>query len=368
MKIKEVEERVGMKRANIRYYEKEGLLKSPERNSENNYREYSEADVVQLQKIKVLRILGVTPDDIKLLSSEKVSMEEVIAKRTQQLQKEIKESQGLLEICQIIIERDIDIQTLNEDVLSVDKKAWWTAFEEILERDIVKEVITRKQLNRTMTGMLLWGYFISMVTTVLILFYEKNAGITSVGLEDGAINLWAALGVLVGSVICECSVYFTASVKIHTVLYHISSILLAPFILMVVRLVAMIKGTNPLNQFSMIESGVFWILLMVYVAVLYLLSTKWEKMFTKLRYTLVISGGFSIAYASIIYMAGSCWMVPAIVMTFLIFHIGINWTITNTDRQTYNRYYIVKEAGRIMNMFGMLFGMQGRGSMGAWLK
>ena len=63
MKIKEVENRVGMTRANIRYYEKEGLLSTTIRN-ENNYREYTEEDVEQLQKIKILRLLGIAPADI----------------------------------------------------------------------------------------------------------------------------------------------------------------------------------------------------------------------------------------------------------------------------------------------------------------
>ena len=48
MKIKEVEQRVGITRANIRYYEEEGLL-NPVRNRENNYREYSEEDVKNLE-------------------------------------------------------------------------------------------------------------------------------------------------------------------------------------------------------------------------------------------------------------------------------------------------------------------------------
>lgn len=50
MKIKEVEKQVGLAKENIRYYEKEGLIK-PERTA-NNYREYSEQDVAQLKKIK----------------------------------------------------------------------------------------------------------------------------------------------------------------------------------------------------------------------------------------------------------------------------------------------------------------------------
>ena len=44
MKIKEVEALVGIKKTNIRFYEREGLL-NPERSEENNYREYSEEDV-----------------------------------------------------------------------------------------------------------------------------------------------------------------------------------------------------------------------------------------------------------------------------------------------------------------------------------
>ena len=43
MNIKEVEERTGISRQNIRYYEKQGLL-HPERNLENDYRVYGEAE------------------------------------------------------------------------------------------------------------------------------------------------------------------------------------------------------------------------------------------------------------------------------------------------------------------------------------
>ena len=46
MIIKEVEQSLGVPRATVRFYEKEGLL-SPSR-SENGYREYSEEDVVLL--------------------------------------------------------------------------------------------------------------------------------------------------------------------------------------------------------------------------------------------------------------------------------------------------------------------------------
>ncbi len=364
MKIKEVEQRVGMKRANIRYYEKEGLLKSPERNSENNYREYSEEDIAQLQKIKVLRILGVVPEEIKLLNTGSVSMEEVIHRRTEQLEKEIKESQGILEICKTIIERDIDLQTLNEDVLSIDKRTWQDAFEDILARDIVKEVITRKQLNKTMTGMLLWGYFISMAVTAVLAFSDKVYFFEN---EEAIFIVPICIAV---SIICEVMVYFTASVKVHTVLFHISSLIFAPMVMILTMLLSFWgRGSfNILTTLSDIQLIALWPLLMIYVVVLYLLSVKWEKMFTKMRYTLSVTAVFSVIYVLIMRMAGIQSFILAGVAVFLLFHIGLNWTTTNSDRHTYNRYYVVKEAGRIMNMFGMLFNQGGRGSSGAWLK
>ena len=49
MKINQVEQLAGITKGNIRFYEKEGLL-TPGRNSENGYREYTEADVIWLNK------------------------------------------------------------------------------------------------------------------------------------------------------------------------------------------------------------------------------------------------------------------------------------------------------------------------------
>ena len=48
MKINEVEKATGIRDANIRFYEKEGLI-SPSRNS-NGYREYSESDVRRIER------------------------------------------------------------------------------------------------------------------------------------------------------------------------------------------------------------------------------------------------------------------------------------------------------------------------------
>ena len=64
LKINEVEALVGITKKNIRFYEEKGLL-SPSRNSENVYRDYGEAEVSVLQRIKLMRKLGVPIDEIR---------------------------------------------------------------------------------------------------------------------------------------------------------------------------------------------------------------------------------------------------------------------------------------------------------------
>jgi DNA-binding transcriptional MerR regulator len=75
MLIKEVEQLTGIKRKNIRFYEKEGLL-NPNRNSENRYRTYTNDDVRRLKEIKLLRKLGVSIVDIKQVQSGELSLNE----------------------------------------------------------------------------------------------------------------------------------------------------------------------------------------------------------------------------------------------------------------------------------------------------
>lgn len=71
LKIKQVEDLVGISRKNIRFYEEQGLL-SPGR-AENGYREYDEADIMQLKRIKFLRKLNVPIQQIQKLMEGTIS-------------------------------------------------------------------------------------------------------------------------------------------------------------------------------------------------------------------------------------------------------------------------------------------------------
>lgn len=74
-----MEARSGVPRANIRYYEAEGLL-APAR-SGNGYRDYSEEDLRTLEKIKLLRRLGVTIEALRALRDGRAELSAVLDRR-----------------------------------------------------------------------------------------------------------------------------------------------------------------------------------------------------------------------------------------------------------------------------------------------
>lgn len=87
MRINKVEEIVGITKKNIRFYEEKGLL-TPERNAENGYREYSEDDVITLQKIKLLRQLSIPIEEILKLQQGYLTLEDCMRRHIIALDRE----------------------------------------------------------------------------------------------------------------------------------------------------------------------------------------------------------------------------------------------------------------------------------------
>ena len=63
MKINQAAELAGITSKNIRFYEDQGLI-TPARDSINGYRDYSMEDVEQLCRIRLLRMLGISCENI----------------------------------------------------------------------------------------------------------------------------------------------------------------------------------------------------------------------------------------------------------------------------------------------------------------
>ena len=86
MKIKQVEELVGITSKNIRFYESQGLL-TPER-ADNGYREYHQDNIEVLKKIKLLRKIGISVEDIKSVLNDNVTLENCLEKYLDVLEKQ----------------------------------------------------------------------------------------------------------------------------------------------------------------------------------------------------------------------------------------------------------------------------------------
>lgn len=114
MHIKEVEAAVGLKVKNIRYYEDVGLIK-PGRNSQNDYRIYSEIDVKRLRLIKFLRELNVPIKDIKDLFDGRMTLSECMRDRIDKIEDLTNHYKKINEMCLEIVKNNDSIDSIDID-------------------------------------------------------------------------------------------------------------------------------------------------------------------------------------------------------------------------------------------------------------
>lgn len=113
MTIKEMEGLSGMTRANIRFYESEGLL-APAR-SANGYRDYSENDLEILKRIKLLRSLHISLEEIKETHTGKHELLEVLNRQLEKLERERVDVERSQEVCEEMRRDRVSYQTLDAE-------------------------------------------------------------------------------------------------------------------------------------------------------------------------------------------------------------------------------------------------------------
>ena len=109
MTIKEVEEKLGIPRASIRFYEKERLI-NPKR-EENGYREYSEQDVATLKKVVLFRKLGLPVSDIEDILDGSLPLTDALEANVTKLEQQLAELNGAIEMSKNILKAQPDIET-----------------------------------------------------------------------------------------------------------------------------------------------------------------------------------------------------------------------------------------------------------------
>lgn len=113
MKIKEVEELVGITSRNIRFYEDQGLLK-PER-ADNGYREYHQKEIETLKKIKLLRKMDIPVEEIKAVLDEQTSLRECLGQHIDLLESERDNLANMQQLAAGMMKAGCTIGNLNTD-------------------------------------------------------------------------------------------------------------------------------------------------------------------------------------------------------------------------------------------------------------
>lgn len=111
MTIKELEAALGMTRANIRFYEKEGLL-SPAR-LENGYRDYAQGDLETLRRIKLLRQLQFDLEDIRAFQAGTKDLTAALREQEAKLQRKADDLEAARALCRRMEAERVDFQGLD---------------------------------------------------------------------------------------------------------------------------------------------------------------------------------------------------------------------------------------------------------------
>lgn len=114
MKINDLEKLTGLKRSNIFYYEREGLL-APKR-EENNYREYSEDDLRRLKTVVVLRKLGFTVAELRSLLDGERALSDVLPENMARMEGSAAELGEALALCRELERRGVTMGDFDADL------------------------------------------------------------------------------------------------------------------------------------------------------------------------------------------------------------------------------------------------------------
>ena len=141
MKIKEVEQQAGITKRNIRFYEQQGLL-SPKRNMENGYRDYTEAEVNELKKIRLLRKLSLPIEEIRKIQNGDLLLEDALQRQIIVLERERTNLAEMSGLCLALSKERCQYLTLSpeqylERMVEMEKNG--TRFSNVDKQDVIRK-------------------------------------------------------------------------------------------------------------------------------------------------------------------------------------------------------------------------------------
>lgn len=180
MTIKEVEEKTGLARSNIRFYEKEKLIQ-PTRNMGNGYREYSEEDVEVIKKIAYLRTLGISIETIHRLILGEISLHETLRIQMEKLDEQMVNLEQAKEICgKMLQDKTINFDNLDVEAYVPEVKAYWQSNSNIFRLDSAGFLYV-------WGSYLTWGVLTAAVLGIALLVWPKLPDKIPIQWSDGEV-------------------------------------------------------------------------------------------------------------------------------------------------------------------------------------
>ena len=167
MKINEVEQKAGITKKNIRFYEEQGLL-SPRRNAENGYRDYGDGEVAALRRIKLMRKLGVPIEEIRQMLSGTYTVGDAMRRHIITLEREARNLEQSMALCRELQNRDVPLSELDADAVleqMEQMERFGTSFQNKQSQDVRVRYVAPVIVTVIMVGLMaamvflvLWAY------------------------------------------------------------------------------------------------------------------------------------------------------------------------------------------------------------------
>lgn len=183
MTIKDVEQKTGLGRSNIRFYEKEKLIE-PAKNSNNGYKEYSQEDVDKIKKIAYLRTLGVSIEDIRSIMLQEITLYEVIKSQSAKLEEQITKLKNSKKVCDKMLQSDtLTFEDLNIEAYVINVNDYWEKNRKSLRFDSVGFLCK-------WGSVVTWGTLLFVCIVVAVLSYLILPSEIPVQWNDGIATSW----------------------------------------------------------------------------------------------------------------------------------------------------------------------------------
>lgn len=370
MKIKEVQKITELSAANIRFYEKEGLI-HPQREENNNYRQYNEEDVCRLEEIKKLRLLGISITKIKQLFDHQISLEDVLRERLVEVAEEQKNLELTKQVCENAIKNHIELSNITDLAVDEKKHEWQVRLAIIMKEDTYKEKLTKEQFHQQVTRLLAWGFFLCGILSVLLQRFavcytqiERNqVSFVGIGLPHISYRFisYMMYGIIFATVLIGIIICCSSNALLLLILFHVSLILNTLFL----SICFYWKETIALLMIKSVP--VIFFSLAVYIIAIGLLAQKHKKLLTKISHGILIW----VIYTMIIGIALAIMnnfvfisLIPTIVAALFGLFAVIEWTFFYKDNKHFTKYNVYCLATNITNIVAFVISKKGSyGSM-----